>query len=352
VRVRRGGLQNLGRFVRSLGVSSPARALIVSDARVSRLYGARAGAALRRAGIAFTRVQVASGERAKSIRQLDRLWRAFSAHDLDRDGVVIALGGGAVGDLAGFAAATWQRGVRWVTVPTTLLAQVDASVGGKTAVDLPSAKNPVGAFHQPIGVLVDPGLLATLPARQLRAGMAEVVKAGMAVDTRLFVWLERHASALAAGAPRVLDRAVEQAIRAKARIVMRDERDVGDVRSALNFGHTLGHAIETACAYRRVLHGEAVAIGMRVAARLSVKEVRLPESSRARLDALLDAFGLPSRMPPVRVHALWEAMARDKKRRKRGVRWVLTPRIGHASVPRLITRRLVRAALLEAGART
>jgi 3-dehydroquinate synthase len=303
------------------------------------------------------------GERTKRSTQLARLWDHFADLGLGRDDLVVALGGGMVGDLAGFAAATWMRGVAWIVAPTSLLAQVDSSVGGKTAIDLPAGKNLVGAFHQPVAVVVDPDLLATLPRRHLRAGMAEVIKMGMAVDGALFAWLERNAAALAAFDPRALEGAVRRALAAKLRVVRRDERERRPgVRTSLNYGHTLGHALEAARAYRGVLHGEAVAIGMRAAATLSVRRAGLADGARARQNALLDRFGLPRRMPPTSLDALLTAMRSDKKRGARGghdsdaaqsiatTRWVLTPRVGHASVPRRIEARLVRETLIEVGA--
>jgi 3-dehydroquinate synthase len=259
---------------------------------------------------------VPRGERAKQTAVLTRLWGRLAALGLGRRDALVALGGGAVGDLTGFAAATWLRGVPWIGVPTTVLAQVDSSVGGKTGVDLAAGKNLVGAFHHPLLVVADPGTLASLPARQRRAGLAEVVKIGMAVDAALFRRLERDAARLAAGETPALAAAIRAAVAAKARVVRRDERErEGGVRTALNLGHTLGHAIEAAHGFRGVLHGEAVALGMRAAARLSVAVAGLPERERVRLEALL------------------------------------TPRMGHASVPRPIDRRLVRAAMLAVGAR-
>jgi len=350
VRVARGGLDRLGAFTRS--TTGARRVALVSDATVAALYAPSALRSLGRAGIRASLLTLPAGERTKSPRQLARLWELLAALELDRTDAVVALGGGVVGDLAGFAAATWLRGVPWVCVPTSLLAQVDSSIGGKTAVDLGGGKNLVGAFHQPAGVLVDPETLATLPSRQLRAGLAEVVKMGMAVDAGLFAWTERNAGLLRSGAPAALSEAVARSIRAKAGVVRRDERErAAGGRTALNYGHTVGHALEAALGYRGLLHGEAVAIGMRVAAALSVRRAGLPPAARARLDALLDALGLPRRMPPTPLPALLRAMQRDKKRRAGGVRWVLTPRLGHASVPRSVPGRWVQAALLEAGAR-
>jgi 3-dehydroquinate synthase len=351
VLIDRGALRRLGAFAREL-TPGATRAAVVTEPRVAALYGAAVQRSLRRAGFAVTALRVPRGERAKQPAELAKLWTGLAASGVGRRDLVVALGGGSVGDLAGFAAATWLRGVAWVVVPSTLLAQVDSSVGGKTAIDLTAGKNLVGAFHQPRGVLVDPGLLATLPARQRRAGLAEIVKIGMATDVALFRWLERHAGRLAAGDPETLAAAVTRAIRAKARVVTRDERErEGGARTALNFGHTLGHAIEAARGYRGPLHGEAVAIGMRAAARMSVAVAGLSTASCARLDDLLDALGLPRRMPPTSLARLVTALARDKKRDARNVRWVLTPEIGRASVPRSISGRLMRAALLEAGAR-
>lgn len=326
--------------------------MVVTDMRVRRLYGARAVRSLRRAGMRVVVVALPPGEGAKSPVSLARLWEAFAAAGIGRRDAVVALGGGVIGDLAGFAAATWLRGVAWVAVPTTLLAQVDASVGGKTAVDLAAGKNLAGAFHQPAGVLADPDVLATLPARQRRAGLAEVVKMGVAVDAALFRWCERHAEALADGSPRALEEAVRRSVRAKARVVMADERErEGGARTALNFGHTLGHALEAALGYRRLLHGEAVALGMRAAVELSVREAAFPARDAARVNALLDRLGLPRRWPDVPPARLQRALLLDKKRASSGVRWVLTPRMGHASVPRQISGRTVRAILDEARAR-
>jgi 3-dehydroquinate synthase len=349
IRFAPGGRARLGAFVRE--VTGARRALLVTDRRVGARYGNAALSSLRRAGLEVARIDVPAGERSKQPAQLQRLWRALAAHQLDRTGAVVALGGGVVGDLAGFAAATWLRGIPWVSVPTTLLAQVDSGVGGKTAVDLPEGKNLVGAFHQPAGVLIDAETLATLPARQIRAGLAEVVKMGMAVDATLFRWCERHHTALARGDRRALAEAAERAVRVKARVVMRDEREAGP-RTALNFGHTVGHALEAALGYRGLLHGEAIALGMRVAARLSVELDGLRERDRERLEALLDELRLPRRLPRVSVARIEQAMRLDKKRRGREVRWVLTPRVGFASVPRSIAGRLVRAALQEVGARS
>jgi len=350
VRIAPGSLDRLGAFARS--VTGASRVALVTDTHVGPLWGARASRALRRADLRVVTLIVPAGERSKRAAVLARLWDDFARAGLGRGDAVVALGGGVVGDLAGFAAATWLRGVPWVCVPTTLLAQVDSSVGGKTAIDLGAGKNLAGAFHQPAGVLVDPATLSTLPPRHVRAGLAEVLKTGFATDAALFAWCERHADELSAGDPAALAGAVTRTLRAKARVVMADERErEGGGRTALNFGHTLGHAIEAARGYRGLLHGEAVAIGMRAAAELSERAGGLARGERVRLEAMLDHVGLPVRMPPTPLRALLAAMASDKKRSGSGVRWVLTPRIGLASVPRAVPNSLVRAALRRAGAR-
>ncbi len=348
--VARGALDRLGPITRRATAAS--RVALITDARVRRLHGGRAIQSLERALGEVSTLLVPSGERAKSARQLERLWEAFARLGLGRHDAVVALGGGAVLDLAGFAAASWQRGVPWVCAPTTLLAQVDASVGGKTAIDLPRGKNLVGAFHQPAAVVSDPDTLATLARRPLRAGLAEVVKMGMVLDAALFGWVEEHAAALRRGDRAALEQVVRRSVAAKLRAVHSDttERE-GGTRVALNYGHTLGHAIEAAQGYRGLLHGEAVALGMRVAGELSVRLAGLVPEALARQDALLDAFGLPRRLPGLSFARLHAAMESDKKRANRRIRWVLTPRIGHASLPRPIALRLVRVIAVRHGAR-
>ncbi len=351
VRIARGSLARLGAFAR--GTLTARHVVLVSDARVGRLYAATARRSLARAGFAVDLVELPAGEAAKRPAVLEAVWEAFARIGLARDGAVVALGGGVTGDVAGFAAASWLRGVPWLAVPTTLLAQVDASVGGKTAVDLPAGKNLVGAFHQPAGVLADPDTLATLPARHRRNGLAEVVKTGFAVEASLWRWLEPRLDELDRGELAALTGAVARSVAAKARVVQADERErEGGGRAALNFGHTLGHAIEAVLGYRTLLHGEAIAVGMRAAAWLSVQRAGLAPESHVRLEAALDHLRLPVRMPPLAMDRLLTAMRQDKKRAKGLSRWVLTSRIGDASVPRAVESRLVRAALARVGART
>lgn len=346
--VDNGGLDRLGA---TLG-GKARRIAVVSEPRVAALHGARSLRSLRRAGHRATLVCVPTGERAKSAAHLARLWSAFAELGIGRADTVVALGGGVVGDLAGYAAASWLRGVEWIGVPTSMLAQVDSSVGGKTAIDLPEGKNLAGAFHQPSVVVIDPELLATLPMRHLRAGLVESVKMGMAVDAALFRAVERRIEALLDRDPVALSDVVLRSVRAKARVTRGDERETeGGRRSALNLGHTLGHAIEACLGYRRMLHGEAVGLGLRVAIRLSVQEVGLATETADRMIRILDSLGCPRTIPGLGIAPLLNAMARDKKGRNGKIRWVLTPRMGHASVPRLIRSRRIEAVLMEAGAR-
>jgi 3-dehydroquinate synthase len=303
-------------------------ALIVSDTNVAPLYLARVEAAL--AGKDVWRVVIPAGEAEKTLARFGEILHALAAQRASRDVTVIALGGGVIGDLAGFAAACWMRGVRFVQLPTTLLAMVDSAVGGKTAVDLPAGKNLVGAFHQPAAVFADIDTLATLPDRELRAGLAEVVKYGAILDPRFFDWIETHADALLARDPTALAEAVLRSCRHKAKIVAGDETEHG-ARALLNFGHTFGHAIETEAGFGRLLHGEAVSIGMLLAARLSAELGRASLLDAARLAGLLAHFGLPIELPEgLSADALLARMRLDKKAVSGQLRLVLWKRLGRA----------------------
>jgi 3-dehydroquinate synthase len=272
------------------------------------------------------------GEEHKTLATAGRLYDALAAARLGRDGTLIALGGGVVGDITGFVAATWQRGVDFVQVPTTLLAQVDSSVGGKTGVNHPRGKNLIGAFHQPRCVLADVDTLATLPERELAAGLAEVLKYGLLGDPDFYLWVRENAAALRARDAAALAVAVRRSCIAKAAIVAEDEREgEGGSRALLNLGHTFGHALETVCGYGVLLHGEAVGIGMLMAAELSCRLGWIDERDVAGLRALLGALGLPASVPPgVEATALRDAMLGDKKTAAGRIRLVLLRGIGHA----------------------
>lgn len=305
-------------------------ALVVTNEVVAPLYLPRVLPVL--AGLRHASLVLPDGEAHKTLASAGRIFDALAALGATRDACIVALGGGVVGDLAGFAAACWMRGIDFVQMPTTLLAMVDSSVGGKTGVNLPAGKNLVGAFHQPRAVIADTETLASLPAREYRAGLAEVVKYGAIGDAAFLAWLEANAASLAARDPATLVAAIVASCRHKAAIVARDEQERGE-RALLNFGHTFGHALETAGGYGTLLHGEAVAIGMLLAARLSAALGRAPPADAARLGALLSALGLPCTLPPgVDPQRLVALMRLDKKNLGGHLRLVLWRGVGAAEV--------------------
>jgi 3-dehydroquinate synthase len=271
------------------------------------------------------RLEVPEGEEAKSLAQAERLWSQMLRHGGKRDSRVLAFGGGSVGDLAGFVSGAFLRGVEVVQLPTTLLAQVDAAIGGKTAVDLPEAKNSVGLFHHPFAVVADTRWLATLDRRQRQAGLVEAIKMAFLLDEDLFARIERELPALLAGDRASIAAVVPASAALKVRIVEADPDEAGE-RALLNFGHTLGHALESAAGYEGLLHGEAVAWGMRFALRVAARQGLAPEAA-ARLGAVLDALDLPP-LPPVTERQLVEYLARDKKAREGGIGWVLPADVG------------------------
>ena len=342
VLIGHGLLDELGREVARLTRGPVA---IISDSVVAGYRAALVEAALKNGGVAAYRLVVAPGEASKSVEQLGRLLSELAELKISRSGAVVGLGGGVIGDLAGFVAATYLRGVAFVQVPTTLLAMVDSSVGGKTGVNLPEGKNLVGAFHQPRLVVADLDALETLPAKEFSAGMAEVIKYGAIRDRALF---ERVANGVT---PQDDDLAeiVEKCVAIKARIVERDEFETKGERALLNFGHTLGHAIEKAGGYTRYLHGEALALGMRAAAWLSVwhPETQLPEADAVSIEAALVDNDLPLEIDPdISREVVLAALGNDKKvAADGGNRWVLLNKIGEAQSGYAVPRELVERAL-------
>ena len=307
------------------------RAVIVTNAIVASHHLPSLRASLDRAGIAVEVVLIPDGEQHKNWDTLNDVLTRLLELKVDRTTPVVALGGGVVGDLAGFAAAIYQRGIPYVQVPTTLLAQVDSSVGGKTAVNHRLGKNMIGAFHQPVAVLIDTGCLATLPVREVTAGLAEVVKYGAIRDAGFFEWLERNMRALLDRDDDALAHAICESCRVKAEIVAADERETGE-RALLNFGHTFGHAIETATGYGTWLHGEAVGTGMLLASRLSERVCGLPAAERSRVEALVAAAGLPTVAPTLALDRWLDLMGRDKKVEHGRMRFVLLERLARAVV--------------------
>ena len=321
--------------------------IVVSDRRVAPLHARPLVRALERAGLSTHLVAIPPGERSKSRQAKARLEDELFALGADRGTALVAVGGGVVGDLAGFVAATWHRGVPVVQVPTTLLAMVDAALGGKTAVNLPGGKNLVGSFHQPWGVYADIGTLATLAERQYVAGFAELVKTAAVADARLFGWIERSVDALRRRDPVALEHAVGRCLRLKGAVVRADERESGP-RAALNFGHTVAHALEAASAFRWS-HGAAVAVGLCVEARLAERLVGFPHDEVARLRALIGALGLPLALPrSIPPETILAAARRDKKTRAGRLRCALPRRIGTMPPGADVTVEVPRAELARA----
>ena len=359
IRVGPGLLDRAGRLL--LEIQTGGEALLVTDRTVGRLYGERVARSLERSGFRVRRTTLPDGERAKSFDVYRSLCERWARGRVGTDALVVSLGGGVVSDVAGFAAATYARGLRWVALPTTVVAQADAAIGGKVGINLASGKNLVGAFHHPEAILADTDALRTLPPREFRAGLAEVLKIGVIARPALLPGLERltcsgrsaRSAGSRAGSRAARASAIAPLIRAaaeeKVALVRLDERDRG-VRRALNFGHTVGHALETATGYRRYLHGEAVSVGMVAALRLSVLEAGLHPVDAAELESLLARLGLPTRFDREPGSGFWRALSRDKKRGRSALRMVLCPAIGRTELfelPSLATLRRVVLSLVR-----
>jgi 3-dehydroquinate synthase len=295
---------------------------------------------------------IPSGDQHKSLESAQAVWSSLLEHHYHRDTVVIALGGGMVGDLAGFCAACYMRGVDVIQCPTTLLAQIDAAIGGKTAVNHPHGKNMIGAFHQPHAVMIDLATLTSLNQREYVAGLAEMIKYGIAMDADFFAWLETNWSSILSKEPTVLTEAVSWSCRIKAHIVSRDEKEQG-LRIVLNFGHTTAHAIESLLNYEKILHGEAVALGMLVAAQLSIQQKTLDPSVLVRLRALLQAAGLPTKLPQnmSKVEIL-SKMKHDKKHVQQQLQWVLLSSLGESRISQEVSPQEIEYALQNLGVTT
>jgi len=319
------------------------KTLIVSNDVVAPLYLDRLRAALGERQVA-THI-MADGEPHKTLATWSEILNSLVGMQAQRDCNLIALGGGVVGDICGFAAATYMRGVQFFQVPTTLLAQVDSSVGGKTGVNHPEGKNLLGAFHQPGMVLIDTQTLDTLPAREFRAGMAEVVKYGAIMDSEFMTWLEHSVEAINSRQPAALAYLIRRSVESKARVVAADETETG-IRAILNFGHSFGHALEAITAYSEYLHGEAVAIGMVIAATLSEQRGLCPTGTSARLSRLLQALGLPVTLPPqVSNEAIIASLQLDKKALAGSMRLILLENAGRASIDSTSSRLQIETAL-------
>lgn len=342
-----GALATVGPRLRELRVGS--RAALVTDAAVMQLHGATVTKSLEGAGFTVTVVDVPEGEAAKTLAVAERCWDRLLAAGLDRTSTVLALGGGAVGDLAGFVAATYMRGVNFVQLPTTVLAQVDASIGGKTAIDHPRAKNLIGAFHQPRLVIVDPAVVRTLPDREFRSGLAEIAKHGIVLDAEYFADVERSAAAMLAREVEALTRIIGGSCRLKASVVERDPDEKSEVRFALNAGHTVGHALEAVTRFQNWTHGEAVALGLVAEAHLAERLGLATPATTRRQEAVLTALQLPVRARAIDADAVLKAITHDKKARDGRVPFVLAPAIGTFRVVYDVAPDDVRGALAALG---
>ena len=342
-----GGLDDLGVWMSRLKLGK--KVLLVSNPVIFKKYGERAIAALKLVGYEVSSCTLPAGERYKTLKSLQKIYDIALQHRLERSSTIVALGGGVIGDMAGFAAATWLRGINVVQVPTSLLAMVDSSVGGKTGVNHPQGKNLIGAFHQPRFVLIDPSVLKTLPPREFRAGMAEVIKYGIIWDAELFAKLEesKRLDQMRYVDEELLQIILSRSCQAKAAVVSKDEKEAG-LRAILNYGHTIGHAVESLTGYKLVNHGEAVAIGMVAAGQIAV-QLRMWKSADAeRQDALIQKAGLPTQLPNVLdIEAILDTLQTDKKVEAGKVRFVLPTQIGAVTVTDQVPADVIRQVLRE-----
>ncbi|RIK81759.1 MAG: 3-dehydroquinate synthase [Planctomycetota bacterium] len=345
IEIGSGVLADGGRFVCSRG--GVRHAVVVADENVESPHAMAVAESLAREDARVDLVVVEAGEGSKSVDMAAGLWQKLLDLGADRTTAVVAVGGGVIGDLSGFVAATYARGLDFFQIPTTLLAQVDSSVGGKVGINLPAAKNMVGAFWQPRGVLVDVATLGTLPDREYRSGLAEVVKYGVILDAELFGFLEASVAELNARDGETLIRTIERCCRLKADVVEQDERETSGLRAVLNYGHTFAHALEAVAGYGELLHGEAVAIGMECAARLAHGLGRIDDSFVERQRNLLRALRLPIAVPALGEDRLIAAMASDKKVAHGRLRFVLPTKLGHVELVSGVDERAVRGALVE-----
>ncbi len=326
------------------------KVMVVADAAVSSRYGKNLLAGLQKADFEAHLAVVAAGERSKTLAQAGKLYQALARANFERSSWLIALGGGVVGDLTGFVAATYLRGIQYVQAPTTLLAQVDASIGGKTGVDVPEGKNLVGSFYHPHLIWIDPETLKSLPAKHWRNGLAEVIKYGAICDAGLFEVLEQKMERLKSGYSAEWEPVIRRCAELKSDIVKKDPTETTGLRTILNFGHSIGHAIEAATGYRRYLHGEAISIGMFVAGMLSEELAGLSAVDRIRLGTLLTKAGLPARVnSPIPRVRLLQFLSRDKKAQDGSVRFVLLKGLGEAASGQMVPPAVLAQALSASG---
>jgi 3-dehydroquinate synthase len=343
-----GNLLNLGKQMQQLNVGS--KVLLVSNREVFDCYGDTCLRSLKDAGFTTSTHLIPAGESYKNLGSIEQLYDTAYRERLERTSTLVALGGGVIGDMTGFAAATWLRGVNFVQVPTSLLAMVDASIGGKTGVNHPQGKNLIGAFYQPKLVLIDPDVLQTLPVKEFRAGMAEVIKYGVIWDEDLFTTLEQAESIESFGSidPELLNTILIRSCQAKADVVGQDEKEAG-LRAILNYGHTIGHAVESLTDYEQVVHGEAVAIGMVAAANIAAQMDLWTQAEVDRQNALITKAGLPTQIPPeLEIDSILESLQSDKKVKAGKVRFILPTEIGKVIISDQVTPEIIDRAITSA----
>ena len=347
VQISSGLLDDLGQHARAALGQNARQAVVVSNATIDSLYSDRAVRSLARAGFKIHRLSIGDGERFKTLRTAESLLAFLIERRVERTDVIVALGGGVVGDLAGFVAATYLRGIRVIQVPTSLLAQIDSSIGGKTGVNHRLGKNLIGAFHQPSLVAIDPEVLGTLPARQVQAGLYEAIKYGVIADRRLFNRIARNINKLKKLDPAELEHLIARCCAIKAGVVRSDEQEAG-LRKILNFGHTVGHALEAVTHYRRFLHGEAVGLGMRSASHIAERLGLLSTGDRETIETSINSVGRLPRANTLALDGIISAMNRDKKVQAGRATFVLPVAIGKVVVRSDVPPQVVRAALKDA----
>lgn len=346
ITIAEGSLKNTGTITRAALGAKTRKLAIISNPRVYNQYGKVVEKSLKQAGFTTLTHLMGDGERAKSLKTAERAWSFLIKHRFERGDAIVALGGGVVGDLAGFVAACFQRGINFVQIPTTLLAQIDSSVGGKTAVNHPLGKNLIGAFHQPKAVIIDPSVLSTLPPRELRAGMYEALKYGVIWDRALFDFIRDNQAKVESFDAVTLAHIIRRSCEIKAEVVTTDERESG-LRKILNYGHTVGHALEAVTHYRRLKHGEAVGYGMKAAANIAMKAGLLANDERVAIDAGVDALGRLPRINDLPVPEILTAMTLDKKASQGQVPLILPTTIGEVVVRADIPAAVIRASVKE-----
>jgi len=333
VTIKQGIINNIGEELSRIGINNDRKILIVSNKEISNLFGTKLLNSLKKYNFSAQIFNIKAGESHKNLASLSDIYNAAFEVGLDRNSLMIALGGGIVGDVTGFAAATWLRGIEYVQIPTTLLSMVDSSVGGKTAVNHPKGKNLIGAFYQPIAVFIDPETLITLPTREFKAGMAEVIKYGVIKDKSLFEYLEREKNRdkILKLENESLIKIINNSITTKAYIVSEDEKETG-IRAILNYGHSFGHVIENLCGYGEYLHGEAISIGMKIAGDIATEKNLWSKEHSSRQDNLIESYGLPTQTPKLKKDEVITILMGDKKVRDGKMRFILPKEIGEVDI--------------------